>query len=197
LDLREKFLSVFDVASVLDSQRLPTFCLQLDITPPVLDASRAKCGPIPSNDFPHVVLDPKSWSACLQLEAEKDERHQQTRALSVPLANCYQQGPPSPELLKRINAAAQRIRALWPGDQIGASWPDLPLSHVLSDPNSPLYHMFHWVGSNRLNGESLLARVLSKGYGKGSDKERFIDGQLGRMVRSIPPVDLLTCRTPC
>ncbi|KAK8084364.1 hypothetical protein PG997_005635 [Apiospora hydei] len=68
-DLREKFLSVFGVASLLIDKKLPRIHLQHDLLD--LGEPYANMGPIPDNDF-HVVADiiydEAAWSASLRIE---------------------------------------------------------------------------------------------------------------------------------
>ncbi|KAJ2896996.1 hypothetical protein MKZ38_005059 [Zalerion maritima] len=180
LDLREKLLSVFDVASVLASKTLPLYCLQRDITPPVLGPDRAPVGPFPGNDFhvfPSIVFEPESWAACLQFEdgvSAADDPPRQP--LQVPLSHHKYNRPPGANAVEDVEAAAKRVLGLWPDDGMTPTWPRWRLGPQLSDPQSPLYHTYHWLCSKPLNGEVVDARILSWSPGTG----RLVDGQFDR-----------------
>lgn len=177
LALREKLLSVFDVASILSNENLPWYRLQRDIID--LDPFRAPPGPLPGNDFHQenqITPDPSAWAAQLQFHAadRNPAKHgYDYLPLLVQLTHIREQPGPQLEAQHNIEEAAELIRSLWPDSTIG--WPKYrQLGPSLIDPSAPEYHMFHWLASKELNQEAvsldLLPFRLNGRYAESRDK---------------------------
>ena len=163
IELREKFLSVFDVASILQSRSLPWYIMHHDVADP--GSSREPRGPVPGNDYhatdPRIWTDPSAWDAKLRLERWNQQPHSQNlQPLVIPFKHISQHPPSDSDgSLNGIEEAAQLIREFWPDDSIGA-----PRRHrvgrQLSDVGAPEYHTFRWLASKKLNGEGVSVTPL-------------------------------------
>lgn len=175
LALREKFLSIFDVDTVLASGKLPWYHLQRDIID--LDPYRAPPGPLPGNDFHEenqITPDPSAWAAQLQFHAadRKSAAHGfEYLPLLIQLTHIYEQPDSQPEARRNIEEAAALIRSLWPDSAVG--WSKCrQLGPPLTDPRAPEYHMFHWLSSKELNQEAVSLELLSR-----NPKGRFVESR--------------------
>lgn len=164
LELREKFLSVYDVASILESKTLPWYCIHRDYWK--IDDSRAPPGPIPGNDYhardPRINADPAAWAGTLRF----DPAHRSAPAgiqslgpLAIPLKHIKDHGPVADG--NNLYEAAALIRDLWPDAEIGP-----PMGRIkgiqLIDSKAPEYRMFHWILSKRLTSEIVAVQALSR-----------------------------------
>ncbi|KND86558.1 hypothetical protein TOPH_08800 [Tolypocladium ophioglossoides CBS 100239] len=188
LELREKFLSVYDVASILESKSLPWYCIHRDFYK--LDASRAPTGPIPGNDYhakdPRIHADPAAWAGTLRF----DPSHRSTAAgtqISGPLIVPFKHIEDHPDLVaggnKSLDEVAALIRDLWPDVEIGP--PTYPFKRTqLTDTNAPEYRVFHWISSKRLNSEIVDVQPFSRTpHGQFLDTQRLHEFVLPSEVR--------------
>ncbi|KAK7931239.1 hypothetical protein PG985_001951 [Apiospora marii] len=109
LNLREKFLSVFGVASLLIDEKLPQTRLQHDL----LDSGdvRPNTGLIPGNNFNaalDIVPDETAWLASLRLDQEDSD------AILGRYAHIRQHPNTIDEAAAIVEAATTVIRKLWP-----------------------------------------------------------------------------------
>lgn len=183
-ELQEKFLSVFDVASILQGKELPWYHVSRDIVN--LGPSRAPDGPIPGNDFhtmPRISAEPLAWSANLQFDSD----HRMTITgphasdpLLVPLAHFQHHSKLGNDATDKIEEAAVLIRALWPDDVTGQPKRRV-LGPPLTDPMAPEYHVFYWLASKDVNTEVFGARLIARQSGG-----RFVESPLMKPVSRTP-----------
>ncbi|KAL3957166.1 hypothetical protein ACCO45_007744 [Purpureocillium lilacinum] len=168
-DLRDKFLFVFDVLTVLETQTLPWYYIHRDFISS--DPERAPSGPIPGNDFhatdPRITARLAAWGAQLQFDissADADAPH--PKPLLVPLKHISSHPDPGPGGIAIVEKAAKLVEQLWPDALIGPS----RRRHVglqLTDVTAPEYHIFHWLASKQLNAEGVALCLLSRNsYGR-------------------------------
>ncbi|KAL3959305.1 hypothetical protein ACCO45_007467 [Purpureocillium lilacinum] len=119
----EKFLSVYDSASILKNNTLPWYALHRDYYK--LDSSRAPAGPIPGNDFhatdPRITADASAWAAKLRFAPCHRSILAGTEAL-CPLTVSFKHINDCPEWddsSRELAEAAALIRHLWPKEEIG------------------------------------------------------------------------------
>ncbi|KAJ6438218.1 alpha-glucosides permease MPH2/3 [Purpureocillium lavendulum] len=166
-DLRDKFLSVFDVPSVLESQSLSWYYIHRDFNN--ADLGRAPPGPIPGNDFhatdPRIVAHLPAWGAYLQFEtpsaAGEPDDAPQPKPLLAPFRHISSHPDPGPGGVAVVEHAARLVKELWPDAVMGPS----RRRHVgleLTDTSAPEYHIFHWLASKQLNAEGVALCLLSR-----------------------------------
>ncbi|KAK7752297.1 hypothetical protein SLS62_005833 [Diatrype stigma] len=172
--LRESFLSVFGVSSVLKDQKLPRFHLQRDL--PDLGPEHTYWGPMPGNDFhikPSIIYDRSAWSSLLQF-APSNETTRRTQPSVIPFAHLRQH----PSILAgptlTVDEAASKLRAAWPSTTINSPKRRL-LGSRFTEPSSVEYAMFSWLASQDLNSEGvgLKLPLHPRGYFISSD-EKFV-----------------------
>lgn len=160
-DLQEKFLSVFCVASILESRSLPWYIIHHDIADP--DSCEQR-GPIPGNDYhasdPRITTDPSAWDSKLRLEPWNEESGSQNlQPLIIPFKHISQYSPSDSDGASKIEEAARLIRIFWPDDSIGPPRRRF-VGRRLTDASAPEYHIFHWLASKKLNGEGVSVTPL-------------------------------------
>ncbi|KAI1077478.1 hypothetical protein F5B20DRAFT_583188 [Whalleya microplaca] len=165
--LRERFLSIFGVASLLKDQKLSAYHPQgglIDLAPPY-----SSFGPIILGKDLHIepsfVCDPSAWSSILQVDLSGGNI-EKSEAIMLPLTHVRQHPLPLPGATSKVEQAAALVRALWPDSRI-----DPPKHHMrgprFTDPKSPEFVMSSWVASQSLNTKGVDLKLLLpnfKGY---------------------------------
>ncbi|POR33265.1 Uncharacterized protein TPAR_06539 [Tolypocladium paradoxum] len=173
IELREKFLSAFDVASILESQCRPWYYIHRDLGNP--GPSRAPIGPIPGNDFHatdrRIMAHLPGWGSKLQFDLSGQKNRAGPQLLVVPFKHINDHPDPGPGDVKKVEESAELIRSLWSDASIGQPRRRHVGSRV-TDCSAPEYHIFHWLASKQLNGEGVAMRrrsLASTGRFAGSD----------------------------
>lgn len=162
--LRESFLSVFGVGSILNDQKLPIFHLQRDLID--LGSPHVSWGPISGNDFhiePSITSDPCCWSSLLQFSPSGKA---ESPTSVIPFAHIRQHPSVLPGATLEVEKAASLLRTHWPNSHIGPSKRRM-LGPQFTDSNSSAYIMFSWLASQDLNLEGVDLKLLllhPKGY---------------------------------
>lgn len=180
----EKFLSVYDSASILKNNTLPWYALHRDYYK--LDSSRAPAGPIPGNDFhatdPRITADASAWAAKLRFAPCHRSILAGTEAL-CPLTVSFKHINDCPEWddsSRELAEAAALIRHLWPKEEIGEPVGRL-VGEVLTDTKTPEYYLLHWLASQPIN-RGVAVYTFTRGL-----EEKFLAARKQGVCVTSPP----------
>ncbi|KAK7991480.1 hypothetical protein PG988_000274 [Apiospora saccharicola] len=160
LVLREKFLSVFGIASLLIDEKLPPTHLQHDLSNS--GEPRINMGPIAGNDFHAVsgtIPDETAWSASLRLEQED------SNAVLVQYSHIRQHPNTAKRATVIVEEAATIIRKLWP-DDAKYKMNQKKYGRRFEDIEYMDYDMLSWLVSEELNDEGVAMHYFAEHVGR-------------------------------
>ncbi|KAK8044457.1 hypothetical protein PG993_004481 [Apiospora rasikravindrae] len=155
LDLREKFLSVFGVASLLINKKPLRRNVQHDLLD--LEDPHTNMGTIPDNDFhavPYIIYEEAAWSASLRLDENEHG------AEIVPYVHICQHPNTAEEATAAVERAATVICRLWPDAPRPWMQPQMFGQH-LKNQKDMSYTMLSWLACQELNDEEVSMDILA------------------------------------
>lgn len=153
LGLRDRFLSMFDVASILGTRALPWYHIQHDIVRVGSSHSLDKdLSAVDSRTEYRAAADSWSEFANLQFEAVHRKTATDRRSLIVPLAHFQLHPHFGPTARDNIEEAAALVKALWPNEKIRRPKRKL-LGPSLGDHRNFEGQLLRWLAARDLNSE--------------------------------------------